>query len=83
MKMALDDDVWPDGTHIKKGDTVSWSSYAQGRSSKIWGADAKDFKPERWITNDGQLVRESQGKWTAFHAGPRVCLGVYITYYKH
>jgi cytochrome P450 len=75
QKFALNDDTWPDGTHIKKGDYVVWSPWSQGRSEKVWGPDAKEFKPERWITPDGSLRRESPGKWPAFHAGPRVCLG--------
>ncbi|KAG2235764.1 hypothetical protein INT48_000990 [Thamnidium elegans] len=75
QKFALNDDIWPDGTAIKKGDYVIWSPWAQGRSEEVWGPDAKDFKPERWITPEGDLRRESQGQWPAFHAGPRVCLG--------
>lgn len=75
QKFALNDDIWPDGTHIKKGDYVLWCPYVQGRSEKVWGPDAKVFRPERWITQEGELKRESQGQWPAFHAGPRVCLG--------
>ncbi|CAO3648404.1 unnamed protein product [Cunninghamella blakesleeana] len=75
QRYALKDDIWPDGTHIRKGDYVMWNSYAMGRSEKVWGSDATQFKPERWINADGNLIRESQGKWPAFHAGPRVCLG--------
>ncbi|KAG2200618.1 hypothetical protein INT47_007362 [Mucor saturninus] len=75
QKFALNDDIWPDGTHIKKGDYILWCPYVQGRTEKVWGADAKIFRPERWITDDGELKRESQGQWPAFHAGPRVCLG--------
>ncbi|KAI8137496.1 cytochrome P450 [Fennellomyces sp. T-0311] len=75
QKYALNDDVWPDGTQIRKGDYVIWCPWAQGRSELVWGPDAKEFKPERWITPDGELKRESQGQWPAFHAGPRVCLG--------
>ncbi|KAI8097201.1 cytochrome P450 [Halteromyces radiatus] len=75
QKYALNDDIWPDGTRIKKGDYVIWSSYAQGRSEKAWGPDAKHFRPERWINENGDLKRESQGQWPAFHAGPRTCLG--------
>ncbi|CEG71286.1 hypothetical protein RMATCC62417_07041 [Rhizopus microsporus] len=78
QKYALNDDIWPDGTRIKKGDYVLWCPYVQGRSEKVWGADAKLFKPERWITPEGELRRESQGQWPAFHAGPRVCLGQHL-----
>jgi fatty acid omega-hydroxylase len=69
QKYALNDDILPDGTHIKKGDYFVWSPYAQGRSEKTWGPDAKHFRPERWIGDDGDLKRESQGKWPAFHSG--------------
>ncbi|KAI8369532.1 cytochrome P450 [Radiomyces spectabilis] len=75
QKYALDDDIWPDGTHIRKGDYVVHCPWAEGRSTRVWGPDAKEFKPERWITPEGTLRRESQGQWPAFHAGPRVCLG--------
>lgn len=63
QKYALNDDIWPDGTHIKKGDYVLWCPYVQGRSEKVWGPDAKVFRPERWITKEGELRRESQGQW--------------------
>ncbi|KAF7727314.1 hypothetical protein EC973_007831 [Apophysomyces ossiformis] len=69
QKYALNDDIWPDGTHIRKGDYVLWSPYAQGRSEKVWGPDAKNFRPERWIKDTGELRRETQGQWPAFHAG--------------
>ncbi|ORZ13523.1 cytochrome P450 [Absidia repens] len=78
QKYALKDDIWPDGTHIKKGDYVVWSPYAQGRSEKVWGLDAKHFRPERWISENGDIKRESQGKWPAFHSGPRTCLGQHL-----
>ncbi|KAI8069987.1 cytochrome P450 [Gongronella butleri] len=75
QKQAVHDDVLPDGTPIKAGETVIWHPYCVGRSKKVWGDDAKEYKPSRWFTADGDLRRESQGKWPAFHAGPRVCLG--------
>ncbi|KAI9318806.1 cytochrome P450 [Dichotomocladium elegans] len=78
QKFALGDDIWPDGTHIRKGDYILWSPWSQGRSQDVWGSDAKEFRPERWITSDGDLRRESQGQWPAFHAGPRVCLGQHL-----
>ncbi|KAI8150428.1 cytochrome P450 [Fennellomyces sp. T-0311] len=74
-KMALQDDVLPDGTIIRKNDQVGWVPYAMGRSKHIWGADAEEFNPERWITPRDELRREAPSKWPAFHAGPRICLG--------
>ncbi|ORE06666.1 cytochrome P450 [Rhizopus microsporus var. microsporus] len=75
QKYALEDDVWPDGTFVKAGTYVSWNPYAQGRNKNVWGDNAKEFYPERWLDENGSLKRENAGKWPAFHAGPRICLG--------
>jgi cytochrome P450 len=69
QKYALNDDIWPDGTVVKKNDYIMWSPWAMGRTAKIWGDDAKQFKPERWISEKGEVLRETPGKWPAFHAG--------------
>ncbi|KAH9567617.1 hypothetical protein CY35_03G035300 [Sphagnum magellanicum] len=73
-KMALEDDVLPDGTRIPKRTGVMYHPYAMGRMEKLWGADCLEFKPERWL-KDGVFVPESPYKFAVFHAGPRVCLG--------
>ncbi|CAN4111646.1 unnamed protein product [Withania somnifera] len=73
------DDVLPDGFHIRKGDGVYYMSYAMGRMPYIWGNDAEDFRPERWL-KDGIFQPESPFKFIAFHAGPRICLGKDFAY---
>ncbi|PRQ57677.1 putative abieta-7,13-dien-18-ol hydroxylase [Rosa chinensis] len=45
----------------------------------IWGEDAEDFQPERWLDN-GVFKPESPFKFVAFHAGPRTCLGKDFAY---
>ncbi|GAN03750.1 cytochrome P450 704C1-like isoform X2 [Mucor ambiguus] len=76
QKEAVKDDVWPDGTRVYKGEQISWQPYCQGHLTKVWGSDAKEFKPERWLSETvGSLVRVSPFQWSAFNAGPRVCLG--------
>nr|XP_012573461.1 cytochrome P450 704C1-like isoform X1 [Cicer arietinum] len=67
-------DVLPDGHKLEKGDGVNYLSYAMGRMSSIWGDDAEEFRPERWL-NNGIFQPESPFKFIAFHAGPRMCLG--------
>lgn len=79
-KSALNDDVLPDGTVIKKGTRISYHPYAMGRSEKLWGADWAEFRPRRWLERE-----EKAGKWRfvgrdsyaypVFQAGPRICLG--------
>lgn len=54
-------------------------AHAMNRSVKYWGADAKEFKPERWLIPDGILkaAQDIQGHrhLLTFADGPRICLG--------
>ncbi|KAF9981186.1 hypothetical protein BGZ65_004231, partial [Modicella reniformis] len=45
LKICVKDDVLPDGTKVHAGEWVTWSSYVMGRSERIWGPDAKKYKP--------------------------------------
>ncbi|XP_075499848.1 cytochrome P450 704C1-like [Primulina tabacum] len=78
-KFASEDDILPDGNKIKKGDGVAYMPYAMGRMAHIWGEDAEEFRPERWLQN-GVFQAESPFKFTAFQAGPRICLGKEFAY---
>ncbi|KAJ7962247.1 putative Cytochrome P450 [Quillaja saponaria] len=78
-RAAEADDILPDGYRLKKGDGVYYISYAMGRMTYIWGDDAEEFRPERWLKN-GIFQPESPFKFVAFHAGPRICLGKDFAY---
>ncbi|KAI3756856.1 hypothetical protein L1987_56679 [Smallanthus sonchifolius] len=65
-KICFADDVLPDGYAVKKGDMVAYQPYAMGRMKFIWGDDAHDFKPERWLDQYGYFHPESPFKFTAF-----------------
>ncbi|KAK2353349.1 cytochrome P450 704C1 [Trifolium repens] len=73
-KGVMEDDVLPDGTKIKAGGMVTYVPYSMGRMVYNWGPNASSFVPERWF-KDGVLKNESPFKFTAFQAGPRICLG--------
>ncbi|KAI3693317.1 hypothetical protein L6452_33152 [Arctium lappa] len=79
-RVADTDDILPDGFKLKKGDGVYYMSYAMGRMPYIWGDDAEDFKPERWLNDNGVFQPVSPFKFVAFHAGPRICLGKDFAY---
>ncbi|KAM3706189.1 hypothetical protein ACJW31_03G134800 [Castanea mollissima] len=79
FKQVIEDDVFPDGTMIKKGSRVIYSIYSMARMESIWGKDCLEFKPERWL-KDGQFVSENQFKYVVFNAGPRLCLGKKFAY---
>lgn len=67
QRTCVEDDVLPSGTPVYKGEVVGWSSYAMGRDEQIWGSDAKEYNPERWMTGE----KPSSSKFVAFHLGPR------------
>nr|XP_043634772.1 cytochrome P450 704C1-like [Erigeron canadensis] len=79
-KSAQKDDVLPDGFKIKKGDGVGYIPYPMGRMTYIWGDDAEEFRPERWLDVKGVFRPESPFKFTAFQGGPRICLGKEFAY---
>ncbi|KAG1729407.1 cytochrome P450 [Suillus lakei] len=68
-----------DSISIGKGSLMVISIRAINRSSAIWGPDAKEFKPDRWLTEDGisGKAKEVQGHrhLLTFVDGPRTCLG--------
>ncbi|KAF6160308.1 hypothetical protein GIB67_019077 [Kingdonia uniflora] len=78
-KCAEVDDTIPDGYKLRKGDGMYYIAYSMGRMTYIWGDDAEDFRPERWL-NNGVFQPESPFKFVAFHAGPRICLGKDFAY---
>jgi len=54
---------------IKKGELVGFPAYVIHRRHDIWGEDADEFRPDRWIH------RKLGWEMLAFGGGPRVCLG--------
>lgn len=79
-KVCFSDDTWPDGFSVKKGDMVAYQPYAMGRMKFLWGDDAEEFRPERWLDENGIFQHESPFKFTVFQAGPRICLGKEFAY---
>ncbi|KIM70716.1 hypothetical protein SCLCIDRAFT_18765 [Scleroderma citrinum Foug A] len=64
---------------IAKGTRIGISVTCMNRSTAIWGQDAKEFRPERWLEKDGlpKKAQEIQGHrhLLTFSEGPRACLG--------
>ncbi|MED6192603.1 hypothetical protein PIB30_011673 [Stylosanthes scabra] len=80
-KEAVNDDVLPDGTAVKKGMMVTYHVYAMGRMESIWGPDWAEFRPERWLErvegggSSWRFVARDSFSYPVFQAGPRICLG--------
>ncbi|MBA0582522.1 hypothetical protein Gorai_024665 [Gossypium raimondii] len=82
FKYVVEDDVLPDGTFVPAGSTVTYSIYSVGRMKTIWGEDCMEFRPERWISPEGDKFNTPKDgyKFVAFNAGPRTCLGKDLAY---
>ena len=64
----------PDGTYLPETSVLIWCTWAMNRSKLIWGKDADEFKPERWLKN-GNLISKTAFEYPVFNGGPRTCLG--------
>ncbi|XP_022756619.1 cytochrome P450 86A1-like [Durio zibethinus] len=82
FKYVAQDDVLPDGTFVPAGSTVTYSIYSVGRMKTIWGEDCLEFRPERWLSPEGDKFDPPKDgyKFVAFNAGPRTCLGKDLAY---
>ncbi|KAI1133127.1 cytochrome P450 [Nemania abortiva] len=79
----LDRDVPPEGMticghHVPGGTVVGTSTWVIHRAVQIWGDDAEEFRPERWLNceDPGTLKRF----FFAFGGGTRTCIGRNISW---
>ncbi|KAK4175766.1 putative cytochrome P450 E-class, group I [Triangularia setosa] len=64
-----------DGVHVPQRAEVCSQSYTVGRDPETYGPDAEEFKPERWLGDDGKHKAEIEAASFVFGMGPRICLG--------
>ncbi|XP_052723063.1 alkane hydroxylase MAH1-like [Vigna angularis] len=74
-KQAVKADTLPSGHRVNGNTMIIFSPYAMGTNEEIWVKDCLEFKPERWISDRGEIVYAPAYKFIAFNAGPRICLG--------
>jgi cytochrome P450 len=68
------------GHHLPKGSIVMISPWATNRNPALWGPDAEDFVPERWIDQETGRATMHGGadnnySFLTFLHGPRSCIG--------
>ncbi|BAF10822.1 alkane hydroxylase MAH1 [Oryza sativa Japonica Group] len=74
-KATLAEDVLPSGHTVRAGDNILIPVYSMGRMASVWGKDSGEYRPERWVTEDGKLRHVPAHRFMPFNAGPRLCLG--------
>jgi hypothetical protein len=67
-KVALSDDVLPNGIAVPQGTIITWSLHAMGRMKEFWDRPM-EFLPERWLDSSHNPA------FMPFLLGPRTCLG--------
>lgn len=71
-------DTYIGGHLIPQGVTLVLSMWQMNRSPEVWGHDAAEFKPERWITGgkpNSNGGASSNYEFLTFLHGPRSCIG--------
>lgn len=77
------------GRPIHKGTWVVFPMYSMNRNTTLWGPDADEFRPERWL-GEGEDMQQAQQPgdtrnrrdayaFMTFGQGPRKCLGEHYT----
>ncbi|CAE6349560.1 unnamed protein product [Rhizoctonia solani] len=64
------------GQTFKAGSVISVPSYTTNRSS-VWGNDANEFRPGRWLEDDAGSLNKY---FVPFSVGPRACVGRNLAY---
>ncbi len=76
---VADCDTSINGQFVPKGTTIILAPFAINTSTALWGPDALEFKPERWLDADGKANNkggaDSNFSFLTFLHGPRSCIG--------
>ncbi|CAJ0590341.1 unnamed protein product [Cylicocyclus nassatus] len=59
------------GIEIEEGTFVMADTFSLHYDPEIWGEDAEEFRPERWIDAERAVA-----SWLAFGLGPRQCIAM-------
>ncbi|KAF9351496.1 hypothetical protein BGX26_010510 [Mortierella sp. AD094] len=75
LKEAVNDDVLPNGTKVQAGDFILFSTYSISRTESVWGPQARDFMPERWLEGNAEAAEKgglSNHTFSADHVHPKL-----------
>ncbi|CAO2652676.1 Nn.00g009590.m01.CDS01 [Neocucurbitaria sp. VM-36] len=62
-----------DGVYVPGGAEITSHAYTIQRDKALYGEDAEEFRPERWLESKKNL--DFEAAQFSFGVGPRVCLG--------
>ncbi|EOD46532.1 putative cytochrome p450 protein [Neofusicoccum parvum UCRNP2] len=62
-----------DGQVIPPGSVIGYSAYSVHYDESVWGTDARQFMPERWMGDDAKHL---ENYLVTFSKGNRACIGI-------
>ena len=77
----------PDGSFVPEKTILGFNPYVLSRNKKVWGDDADEFRPERWLRDESRgesekdflgRLREMNNADLSFGGGDRICLGMHL-----
>ncbi|KAL6153170.1 hypothetical protein ACJQWK_03492 [Exserohilum turcicum] len=69
----IGDYFFPEGT------VVGINTWVMHRDTTIFGPDANEFRPERWLDSDKEKLSLMERNWMPFGLGSRTCIGRHIS----
>lgn len=61
---------------LPPGTKIGTNHYVMCRSRSVFGVDADEFRPERWLHPvEDEKLKRMEDAWSVFGRGPRVCVG--------
>ncbi|CAG9989189.1 unnamed protein product [Clonostachys byssicola] len=67
------------GRHFPQGSVVGVNAWVAHSDEAVFGSDAQEFRPERWLEADEDELRALNAAWVPFGAGSRTCIGRHIS----
>ncbi|PPJ56321.1 hypothetical protein CBER1_00626 [Cercospora berteroae] len=68
------------GHYFPEGTELGINTWVAHYDEDIWGPDAAQFKPERWIDSSAEKLKEMDSMFMPFGLGSRTCIGRHISF---
>ncbi|KAI9170666.1 Pisatin demethylase [Paramyrothecium foliicola] len=68
-----------DGQFFPPGSIVGINTWVAHRDTSVFGPDANEFKPDRWLKTDPETLRNMNQFWMPFGLASRTCIGRHIS----
>ncbi|KAI0128207.1 cytochrome P450 [Hypoxylon sp. NC0597] len=68
------------GQFFPEGSVVGVNTWIEHRNTRVFGEDANEFRPERWLSDDVEKVAFMNRHWMPFGLGSRTCIGRHVSH---